>query len=356
MEQKIQRFNEWLSQQSHDAISIGLFDGQMGLCIYWYQQSRLYNDRVYEQRAGQLLDKVFSNVRRCLVVDLENGILGIGFGILYLLENKYIEGVVNNVLFELDEKIFQQLYFVYVLKVKKSQRELLTLTWGLLYLCCRLRTGILEQVDGFLYRALLVRGLNSLETALRDIPLGEPCRFSLVGYYTPVLVRLLSNMYKLDIFTDKLDMLCRGLVEKIYSSTPFNMGNRIVLCSEIEILVSNLKDQGIKSELMMYVNMLLQGIDVSSFLLNGLKDKQLSMDNGAAGILLYLGFINVHTKFQLDEDRMTRRLFDSGLWDDWKNGISCDGFPLMGCSMYHGLPGIIFSYQCYHLVWQQKNI
>ena len=88
MRQVIQNFNEWLSRQGYDELPVGLFVGQMGLCIYWYQQSRIYKNSKYEQLASELLDKVFQNINKNPCCDLENGILGIGFGVLYLLDNK----------------------------------------------------------------------------------------------------------------------------------------------------------------------------------------------------------------------------------------------------------------------------
>ena len=107
---------------------------------------------------------------------------------------------------------------------------------------------------------------------LRDIPLREPNRFSLCYYYTPVLIRLITELYKQNIYIDKVYMLCRGLLEKLYSVTPFFMGNRIVLCSEIELLMTSLSDQNLKEKYGMYRNMLLQGIDVPKFLLQELGD------------------------------------------------------------------------------------
>ena len=349
MEQIIQKYNDWLSCQNYDSMSFGLFDGQMGLCIYWYQQGRIYNNRSYEQLADKLLDNVIINARKCPYLDIENGSLGIGLGILYLLENKYVLGVTNNVLFELDEKVFQQLYFGYIVKTRKSLRELQIQTWGMLYLCWRLRTGILEQTDGFLYRNLLVKGLNSLETSLRDMSLKEPSCFSLSNYYAPILIRLIIEMYKLDINTSKLDMLCRGLIEKIYSSTPFNMGNRIVLCSEIDSLISCLKKQNMKLEFSIYRNMLLQGVDVSVFFKNGLMDKQLFVENGVAGILFYQCIINNSANLHIDENCLIKKILGSTLWNNWECNFSDKSFPMMGYSMYHGIPGVIFSFQRFQL-------
>ena len=345
MRQVIQYFNEWLSRQGYDELPVGLFVGQMGLCIYWYQQSRIYKNSKYEQLASELLDKVFQNINKNPCCDLENGILGIGFGVLYLLDNKYISGTANNILFELDEKIFQQLYFGNIMKNRKSSQELFTLTWGLLYLCRRLRYDILEQSDGFLYYELLKKGVNSLEMGLRDIPLREPNRFSLCYYYTPVLIRLITELYKQNIYIDKVYMLCRGLLEKLYSVTPFFMGNRIVLCSEIELLMTSLSDQNLKEKYGMYRNMLLQGIDVPKFLLQELGDKQLSIDNGVAGILFYFGKVKHSSKYEVDSDCILRRVFDSSLWKDWeKHSFGCE-HQLINFSMYYGLPGVIFSCQ-----------
>lgn len=68
MRQVIQNFNEWLSRQGYDELPVGLFVGQMGLCIYWYQQSRIYKNSKYEQLQVNFWIRYFKILIKILVV------------------------------------------------------------------------------------------------------------------------------------------------------------------------------------------------------------------------------------------------------------------------------------------------
>ena len=49
----ITQYNEWLLKQDITSMSNGLLSGKLGLCLYWYQQSRIYSNKHYEKIAGQ---------------------------------------------------------------------------------------------------------------------------------------------------------------------------------------------------------------------------------------------------------------------------------------------------------------
>ena len=349
MENIIRNYNEWLSRQNTDGMSIGLLDGQMGLCIYWYQQDRLYKDKGYGRLADELLDEVLLRVEKCPVFDFEEGILGIGFGILYLLEHKYVEGKANDILLELDEKIFQQLYFGHIAKVRKNTHELFNLTWGLLYLAQRMKCGMREIPDSSLYRGVLVKGVNALELSLRDVSIREPLCFSLTNYFTPIYVRLLTEMYRLNLYEDKIDMICKRLWEKLYSLTPCRMGNRMVLGSELESLVDCLGGKSFVCRFSSYIEMLSSGMDISKFLLHGFADRQLSIENGMAGMLLYLCSTHTLVNSTIDEKLLDEKIVSSSLWNNWRESHLWDESIRVDTSMYTGLSGIIFSYQRFML-------
>ena len=58
MNEIIVEYNEWLVKQNIYSMSNRLLNGRMGLCLYWYQQSREFSNALYEKMASHILDKV----------------------------------------------------------------------------------------------------------------------------------------------------------------------------------------------------------------------------------------------------------------------------------------------------------
>ncbi len=52
MEKYIKEYNEWLIEQDFHKMSNGFLCGRMGLCVYWFQQSRIYKNPKYEDFAN----------------------------------------------------------------------------------------------------------------------------------------------------------------------------------------------------------------------------------------------------------------------------------------------------------------
>lgn len=109
IEKRILFYNDQLLNEGAKDINIGLFHGKMGLCIYFYLQYRFFQDKRYEKMANNLLLDVYQKIEKRKDNSLENGILGIGFGILFLLENNFCEGNPNSILKEVDDSIFKSL-------------------------------------------------------------------------------------------------------------------------------------------------------------------------------------------------------------------------------------------------------
>ena len=83
--------------------SIGLADGKMGLCIYFYYISRMYKSIEYKKNAELLIGGIFDKVVNINVYDIKTGLAGIGLGIDYLVENEYVKGDINDILEDVDE-------------------------------------------------------------------------------------------------------------------------------------------------------------------------------------------------------------------------------------------------------------
>lgn len=81
----------------------GLYNGRLGMAILFYEYSRFGDDSLYEQFADEIIDSVLE-LPNDLSFNFSNGLSGIGWGIVYLLRNGFIEGDINDMLFDIDNK------------------------------------------------------------------------------------------------------------------------------------------------------------------------------------------------------------------------------------------------------------
>lgn len=85
--------------------NLGLYHGKMGIVLFFVHYARYADNVLYEEYAGDLLDEIFEDIHAGFALDFENGLSGIGWGILYLLKNEFMEGDPDEVLSDIDQKI-----------------------------------------------------------------------------------------------------------------------------------------------------------------------------------------------------------------------------------------------------------
>jgi len=157
--------------------NIGLLNGKMGISILFYHLSRKFENKIYEEYAGELIDEIYEEITADTPVDFENGLAGIGWGIEYLVQNSFIEADTNEVLEEFDKKIYFELqenhsnmekgldgllgHFAYFSKRKKVVPEL-TKLFSNAFLST---PPIAHQLENIILDKLR----NSLETSISNI-------------------------------------------------------------------------------------------------------------------------------------------------------------------------------------------
>ncbi len=82
----------------------GLYNGKLGMTILFYEYSRYSGDALYEQFADEILESIME-LPDNLSLDLSDGLCGIGWGITYLLRERFITGEIKDVLSDIDIKI-----------------------------------------------------------------------------------------------------------------------------------------------------------------------------------------------------------------------------------------------------------
>lgn len=86
---------------------LGLFHGKMGIALFFFEYGRSTGCDVYTDIAEELLDDIWVLIDAELSISFESGLSGIGWGIEYLLQNRFISGDGNEVCEEMDRIIMQ---------------------------------------------------------------------------------------------------------------------------------------------------------------------------------------------------------------------------------------------------------
>jgi len=87
---------------------ISLCHGKMGVAIFFFHYARYSDNSIYIDYAWDLIDGIYKNIHNELPVNFENGLCGIGFGIEYLVQNKFMEGNTGEVLEDLDRLVMEK--------------------------------------------------------------------------------------------------------------------------------------------------------------------------------------------------------------------------------------------------------
>jgi hypothetical protein len=85
----------------------GLLNGKMGIAIFFYYYSQYTKNKIYEEYAGELIDEIYEEINASTPVDFKNGITGIGWGIEYLVKNKFVQADTDEVLVDIDNTIYK---------------------------------------------------------------------------------------------------------------------------------------------------------------------------------------------------------------------------------------------------------
>jgi hypothetical protein len=196
--------------------NIGLMHGKMGIAIYFFHLARETGNAVYEEYAGELIDEIYAEIHAKTPCDFENGLAGIGWGIEYLAQNKFIDADTNEVLEESDKQIAHEITF-------HSPPEIGILngiSGYILYFLSRLNsnkagTALFESIRKTLmdlFDQLKQRITNQLIGANAEMLWNEPDQFDLAWDY-PSVIWVLSELVNIQVCAEE----AKGLISELVS-------------------------------------------------------------------------------------------------------------------------------------------
>ena len=207
----------------------GLLHGNTGLCLYFYQLSKGAKNPEYEQIADDLLDKVFANLSTSAFADFENGLAGIGSGIEYLVQNGFAEGDTDDILEEVDNKVFKTLNEENLTSFELGNG----LTGYLFYLISRLKkptnpNSMAQRIN----RELLILTINKLDELVTNqfASITKEMYFDLFWRF-PVMLYGLIKAFDLNIYSEKIRCMINQWMINFEAYLPSMHINRLYMAT-----------------------------------------------------------------------------------------------------------------------------
>lgn len=105
MEEKyifLKGYTDRLIEKGKYLSDIGLWNGIMGIAIYLLHVSRLTQNKKYENEASELIDAVYEQISFEKPFFFDSGLLGIGCGFEYIINNGFVDADRDEILSEFD--------------------------------------------------------------------------------------------------------------------------------------------------------------------------------------------------------------------------------------------------------------
>ena len=343
MNKNIEIFNNFvMNNQNIEKMPVGLFYGKMGLSIYHYHQARLTDDKKHKEFANKLLNSVISHIGDDeLPINLDSGLTGICWGIIYLIENGFVEGSANYTLKELDDKIFKMLYIFLQRKDDISPDDFKNIVHCALYFCKRLTDKRLSKNEQELFKQIIIKIINKVESSFKTITITEPFIFSPFDYIPFIYLSLIKKVYEFGFYTYKVEKVCDEWRDYLISSYPLLQTHKLLLSNAMKEVnkYCNLPHWD------RHIDLLKRQTDMEYIISVEFRNRNILLQDGLAGFYLFAKKNNpsIISNF---EKPIKERLSTSELWSDF---YQADDKEKMGfISLINGLSGVILAYQDIH--------
>lgn len=229
-----------------EGTNYGLLYGNTGLCIFFYELARKTNNPDYEKLADDLLDKVFANLSTSAAADFENGLAGIGWGIEYLLQNNFAEGDADEILEEVDNKVFRALNEENLASFELGNG----LTGYFFYLVNRLQQlkapfTMAQRIN----RELLILTINKIdELVTAQFPsIVKEMHFDLFWRF-PMMLYGLAEAFKLNIYNEKISSMFRQWLPYVEAYLPSLHINRLFMAVALRHICLQIPDKRLEKQ------------------------------------------------------------------------------------------------------------
>jgi hypothetical protein len=307
-ENEITALNRRLTATAGMQILSGLLSGKMGYCIYFYKMAKITGNAEYEKTAGMLLDSVCAGLKNFRVMDIENGLAGIGLGINFLVREKLIGGNINEMLKEFDISLSKLLLF----PDKEKPADIRLKIQLLYYYGIRIQNQKKGGNEEFIFIELIFKILNSF-IVFSDELLEEPYIFS-IDFRLPFFLHTLGVIAKSYMFRSKVKKIADEISFKIKSKIPVLHSHKIYLMWGMLSLIKEF-DLPTWST---HVQLLKRETDINQMFTCEFKDGNIFFKDGITGTMFLLTAYNMMVedseKLLYDSQYLKNRIQTSKTW------------------------------------------
>lgn len=313
--------------------SMGLYDGRMGACIYFFCKYKIYNDQSYYNKANDILESIIENANNISSIKVLDGLSGIVLGIKYLLMNGLIDGNINEICADIDDAIFKRLSFDEDFSTYKFE----DLQYIIIYYCNRLNDFDNDQRS--IHKMLLVKLINYLYDRIQNIYTYFSTNIFDIDTY--LLLYTLSESLQLNIINTKIYNILFDLEPHIIYNYPVLNKSCLFKIFGLHNIIYHLN----KSEWTNHFNMLVQKLDLDSMIENELNDSDIYIYNGFPAVFyiseqLYQKRI---IKKRINKTHILERIKNPILW---QRIVNDSNYRKMHSGLLNGYPGfLLFIYK-----------
>ena len=181
-----------LKQNLSKVESWGLMNGKMGVSLAMYHFESLILHPKTSTLGDGLIDDVYKNIFNNLTLDFSNGLGGIGWGLGYALQQKFVDGDADDLLIDVDRK-----YMLSLVYKKPGELGLMSGMSGYgFYFLSRVRSNNANDEHFFTItnKYCLQKTIQHIEQLLEQVNynIDEPKEFSF-SWDVPVLIFLMAE-------------------------------------------------------------------------------------------------------------------------------------------------------------------
>ena len=107
-ENKLKQLTDYLLLNSSSLKDIGLFNGKMGVVVFFFHYARWTKEDIYREYAETLLEQIYEELNAYLPMNIQDGMVGIGWAIEYLNQQGFIQGDTDEALSDLDAEVIKK--------------------------------------------------------------------------------------------------------------------------------------------------------------------------------------------------------------------------------------------------------
>lgn len=268
---------------------IGLATGKLGVCLYYFYLSRWEENDEFKLIAESLLDDVLSQLSDTMDVTVESGLAGVAIGLSHLVNEKFIEGDINDILGDVDSAIFRKLAFLVYKDTKKY-----ILKAELIHLLYYLYVRYTEQTSSdnqYIFQELIIRTIEMFKEDLQTDFFNEHLSFSLRDFHLPLFLYIIGKIYDLDIYQDRITKILEEYMNQIVSTYPVSQANRLYLLWGLISIKQCLP--GYKKEIDSHILLLKEGIDIDHIVNTELNNQYIYIAEGLSSVYMLLFYLQV---------------------------------------------------------------